>query len=442
MKRRTFLSGVIALCTYLSAGFQIVRASKAFSRNKVVWGGTGFNVPYDEIDLKLSRINSSLNSQDQQGWAVWKSKLLSALLSNFSGQVSGVGDLLAFESDPGLIFSLGFDYENFLRIDIAPGEVRSDLLVSADKNPSLAELSDGSHDFVFYYLFSSVRVYSVKLPRDGRGMITLAYSQPIRAFNRGLLSNSELQETNFVIESLMDDGADFSILSKFEKAARTLSVAKAIFEPKHLRVTSSIISIEASEVFHTLDLQDVFNPNFFAAVVGLSINRVFGSSVLPFVMTDYLGTTLSRRFNKNPGISKIFASMDDANAATYSIELRVTKVLRKISAENASIQQIARGLAMEIGFYDKGVKKPMFLTKLVKVEKREQTKGDREESWYRSNDSIYFYYLIDDMVNDFFKGIDSGDSSLLASAGVRPQDVTRDQINGLKNVLLECRYGT
>lgn len=441
MRRRTLLSGVLALCAYPSSGIQIVRASSAFSRNKVVWGGTGFNVPHSEIDVKLSRIKSSLNSQDQKGWAVWNRKLLSGLLSNFSGQVSGADDLLAFESDPGLIFSLGFDYENFLRIDIEPGEVRSDLMVSTDKDSSLAELTDGSHDFVFYYLFSSIRVYSVKLPRDGRGIVTLAYSQPIRAFNRGLLLNSELQENNFVIETLMDDGADFSILAKFEKSARTLSVAKAIFEPKHLRVRSSIISVEASEVFHVLGLQDVFNPNFFAAVVGLSINRVFGSSVLPFVMTDYLGTTLSRRFDKNPEISKIFESMDDADAATYSINLRVTKVLRKISGENASIQQIARGLAMEIGFYDKGAKDPMFVTKLVKVEKREQTKGDREESWYRSNDSIYFYYLVDKMVRDFFMGIESGEAQLLGSAGIRPQDVTQDQINSLKTILLECRYG-
>ena len=96
---------------------------------------------------------------------------------------------------------------------------------------------------------------------------------------------------------------------------------------------------------------------------------------------------------------------------------------------------------MEIGFYEKGARNPMFATKLVKVEKREQTKGDREESWYRSNDSIYFYYLVDKMVRDFFMGIESGEAQLLGSAGVRPQDVTRDQINSLKTILLECRYG-
>ncbi len=78
------------------------------------------------------------------------------LTEGFDGIVeSGPGIKLKFESDPGLIFSVGFDYENFLRIDIEPGEL-------------LGDGADGEKDISFYYLFSSIRMYSIQLPRQQR----------------------------------------------------------------------------------------------------------------------------------------------------------------------------------------------------------------------------------------------------------------------------------
>ena len=69
---------------------------------------------------------------------------------------------LRFESDPGLIFSVGFDAK--IRIDIEPGELSGDG-------------SDGERDISFYYLFSSIRMYSIQLPRQQRGQIGLSDSR-------------------------------------------------------------------------------------------------------------------------------------------------------------------------------------------------------------------------------------------------------------------------
>ena len=125
---------------------------------------------------------------------------------------------------------------------------------------------------------------------------------------------------------------------------------------------------------------------------------------------------------------------------TY-VDFSVNKVLRKISAENASKQQIVRGLAMDISFLSSADNSVVFKTTLVRVEKREQVKGAREESWYRSNDSLYFYYAIEKMIGDFFEGVKRLDMNLLKNAGVRPQDVTQSDLERLKLLLESCRYG-
>ena len=120
---------------------------------------------------------------------------------------------LRLESDPGLIFSVGFEYENFLRIDIEPGELSGDG-------------SDGERDISFYYLFSSIRMYSIQLPRQQRGQIGLVYSKPIRSFNRSLLRAGGSAEESFVRETLMG-GEQFSTLTKFGELINQVSVEES-----------------------------------------------------------------------------------------------------------------------------------------------------------------------------------------------------------------------
>ena len=427
MKRRQVLA--------LPAGLALIPLSSLVSRysyanlgeRSVVWGGSGFNVPNDEIKLRLVRINQSLEAGNQAGWRLWTDTLFANLEKDFNGVItSGPGMKIEYESDPGLIFSLGFDYENFLRIDILPGELPGDD-------------ADGERDISFYYLFSSIRVYSVRLPRQSKGQINLVYSQPVKAFNRAMLDTREHSENDFVLETLMAD-ADYTTLSKFKALVGRISVDESFFEPSHLRVRSARISPEALGTLSSLELGREFNTNFFAAMIGVAANQSFEASVLPFVMTDYLSSTLRSRFDKEPEIGAIFKDMD-ADVASYYVDFSVNKVLRKISAENASKQQIARGLAMDISFLNSSDNSVIFKTTLVRVEKREQVKGAREESWYRSNDSLYFYYAVEKMIGDFFEGVKRLDMNLLKNAGVRPQDVTQSDLEGLKLLLESCRYG-
>ena len=427
MKRRQFIK--------LPAGLAMFQLGALFSRlshaglgdRAVVWGGSGFNVPNDEVDLRLERVSRSLDAEGQAGWKRWIDALFTNLEAGFNGVITnGPGMKIEYESDPGLIFSLGFDYENFLRIDILPGELPGDD-------------ADGERDISFYYLYSSIRVYSVQLPRQSKGQINLVYSQPVKAFNRSMLDTREDSENDFVLETLMAD-ADFTTLSKFKALVGRISVDESFFEPSHLRVRSARVLPEALSKLASLKLDREFNANFFAAMIGVSANQSFEASVLPFVMTDYLSSTLRSRFDKEPEIGAIFEDMDD-DVASYYVDFSINKVLRKISAENASRQQIARGLAMDISFINSADNSVVFKTTLVRVEKREQVKGAREESWYRSNDSLYFFYVVEKMIGDFFEGIKKLDPGLLKNAGVRPQDVTHEELGALQTLLTSCRYG-
>ena len=427
MKRRQFIALPVGLGLFPLGSFVSPSVYASLGGRAVVWGGSGFNVPNDEIKLRLERINRSLEAGGQAGWKLWIDALFTQLKTGFNGVITnGPGMKIEYESDPGLIFSLGFDYENFLRIDILPGELPGDD-------------ADGERDISFYYLFSSIRVYSVRLPRQSKGQINLVYSQPVRAFNRAMLDAEENSENNFVLETLMAD-ADYTTLFKFKALVRRISVEENFFEPNHLRVRSALISPEALSTLSSLELDQEFNANFFASMIGVSANQSFEASVLPFVMTDYLSSTLRSRFDKEPEIGAIFKDMDD-DVASYYVDFSVNKVLRKISAENASKQQIARGLSMDISFINSADNSVVIRTTLVRVEKREQVKGAREESWFRSNDSLYFYYAIETMIGDFFKGVKRSDMNLLKNAGVRPQDVTRSDLERLKSLLESCRYG-
>lgn len=428
MRRRSLIQGAVA-ATHAGILSAVLPRSvfAALSGSPVVWGGSGFNVPNDEIELRLNRVSRSLDRDGQSGWTTWIDRLYSSLRLGFNGVVTnGPGMKIAYESDPGLIFSMGFDYENFLRIDVQPGELQGDD-------------SDGERDISFYYLFSSIRIYSIVLPRQSRGRINLVYSQPVKAFNRGMLATDDKIESAFILETLMGD-ADYTALSKFRSLVGRLSVEESFFEPKHLRVRNVAISSEASDAFRSLKLNETFNANFFASMVGVSVNQSFDASVLPFVMTDYLSSTLRSRFDKEPEISEIFRDMD-GDVASFYIDLSVKKVLRKVTAENASKQQIARGLSMEISFIDVMTQERSFQTTLLRVEKREQVKGAREEAWYRSNDSLYFYYVIEKMIGDFFEGVKTLNPALLLNAGVRPQDATQTDLLELQRLLESCRYG-
>ena len=427
MKRRQFVTLPAGLALFPLGLFVSSYGYASLGDRAVVWGGTGFNVPNDEIKVRLERVNRSLEARGQAGWKLWIDALFANLKTGFNGVITnGPGMKIEYESDPGLIFSLGFDYENFLRIDILPGE-----LPGSD--------ADGKRDISFYYLFSSIRVYSVKLPRQRKGQINLVYSQPVKAFNRAMLDATDNSEDDFVLETLMSD-ADYTTLSKFKALVGRISVDESFFEPRHLRVRSARISSEAQSTLSSLKLNKGFNPNFFASMIGVSANQSFEASVLPFVMTDYLSSTLRSRFDKEPEIGAIFKDMDD-DVASYYVDFSVNKVLRKISAENASKQQIARGLAMDISFINSIDNSVIFKTTLVRVEKREQVKGAREESWYRSNDSLYFYYVIEKMIGDFFEGIKLSDPQLLKNSGVRPQDTTQKDLQMVKSLLESCRYG-
>lgn len=427
MKRRQFVALPVGLVLVPLGSLISPNSHARLGDRAVVWGGSGFNVPNDEIELRLERVNRSLEADGHAGWKLWIDSLFANLKKGFNGVITnGPGMKIEYESDPGLIFSLGFDYENFLRIDILPGE-----LPGND--------GDGERDISFYYLFSSIRVYSVMIPRQSRGRINLVYSQPVKAFNRTMLDTGENSENDFILETLMAD-ADFTTLSKFKTLVGRISVDESFFEPRHLRVRSARISPEVLSTLASLKLNQEFNANFFASIIGVSANQSFEASVLPFVLTDYLSSTFRSRFDKEPEIGAIFKDMDD-DVASYYVDFSVNKVLRKISAENASKQQIARGLAMDITFINSAEKSVVFKTTLVRVEKREQVKGPREESWYRSNDSLYFYYVIEKMIGDFFEGVKMSDMNLLKNAGVRPQDVTQSDLERLKSLLESCRYG-
>lgn len=404
-----------------------VAAQTQVSDSKVVWGGSGFNVPFDEIVFRLGRVNQSLEADNGIGWKNWIDTLYSALAQGFNGVVETGPDIeIEFSSDPGPIFSVGFDYENFLRIDIEPGEVPDDP-------------SNGADDLAFYWLFSSIRIYTIRIPRQGSGLISLVYSKPVRSFNRSLLRTGERSENAFVIETLLSSES-FSLSTKFNQTVAKIGFEESFFEPKHIRIRSVQISTKALDLFTTLGLEKVFNSNFFASVFGVAINQSFEASVLPFVMTDYLGRTLAKRFDQELDVDQIFKDMD-SDIASYYVEIDIKGGLRKIVGETAGQQLISRGLAMEARFIDAGTGQEIFKARLLKAERREQVLGRKNETWYRSNDSLYFCLLVEKMVNDFFEGLKTENFDLLAGVGIKAKDMNQETLKRIKKVLDSCRYG-
>ena len=404
-----------------------VAAQTQVSDSKVVWGGSGFNVPFDEIVSRLGRVNQSLEADNGIGWKNWIDSLYSALAKGFKGVVETGPDIeIEFSGDPGPIFSVGFDYENFLRIDIEPGEVRDDP-------------SNGANDLAFYWLFSSIRIYTIRIPRQGSGLISLVYSKPVRSFNRSLLRTGERSENAFVIETLLSSES-FSLSTKFNQTVAKIGFEESFFEPKHIRIRSVQISTKALDLFTRLGLEKVFNSNFFASVFGVAINQSFEASVLPFVMTDYLGRTLAKRFDQELDVDQIFKDMD-SDIASYYVEIDIKGGLRKIVGETAGQQLISRGLAMEARFIDAANGQEFFKARLLKAERREQVLGRKNETWYRSNDSLYFCLLVERMVDDFFKGLKTENFDLLASVGIKAKDMNQEPLKRIKKVLDSCRYG-
>lgn len=431
--RRSVLKSALGLPLVSAvAGWGRSAWSAAVDEMVVIWGGTGFNVQFDEIKVKLPLISESLEGNNQRSFYEWRVRASEALKRQFKGEViSSPEEKISTQGDLRLILSIGFDYENFTQL----------LIPEALLDQKAIDAGLDSKDISYYYLFSSIRTYSVKLPRDGGGQVTLVYSKPVKSAGESLLARgSRSARSDFVLQTLMGERRA-TTLEKFSELAAQLAVQEAFFEPKHLRVRSVTFSDQARNELVKLKLDQVFNENLFASVAGVSLNEAFGSSVIPFVVTDYLGRTLANRFKQEQEMNKIFQNMEKKELASFYIDLNVAKVLRKISGENASLQQIARGFAVDISFHDVDQGREIFRTKLVRVEKREQAKGAAEEAYYRGNDSVGLYELLDTMMASFFQGVAKADRSVLKESGVRDKDATDEQIRGLAASLEETRYG-
>ena len=432
--RRSILKALLGLSLVPSIASWSGRAWSAAEDLVVIWGGTGFNVQFDEIKVKLPLIRESLESNNQSNWYQWRVKASDALKKYFRGEViSSPEEKISTRGDLRLILSVGFDYENFTQLLVPEGQLGQEA-----KDAGL-----DTKDISYYYLFSSIRTYSVKLSRNGGGQVTLVYSKPIKAAGETLLLKGSVQARNkFILNTLMGE-RKATTLQKFAGLASELALKEAdVFSPpKHLRVRSVTFSAQARNELATIKLDRVFNENLFASVAGVSVNEAFGSSVIPFVVTDYLGRTLANRFKQEQDMNEIFQNMEKSELASMFIDLNVSKVLRKISGETPSLQQIARGFAVDIGFYDVERGSEIFRTKLVRVEKREQAKGAAEEAYYRGNDSVGFYELLDTMMSSFFQGVARNDRVTLKQSGVRDKDASDNQIKALASSLEETRYG-
>ena len=431
-RRSVLKAGVMAPLTSTSIGWGSSAFGAAPEDMMVIWGGTGFNVQYDEIKTKLPLINEALADNDQDNFYQWRVKAAEVLKRRFRGEViSSPTESISTAGDLNLILSVGFDYENFTQL----------LIPDALLDQKAIDAGLDKRDISYYFLFSSIRTYSVRLARDGGGQVTLVYSKPIKVAGEDLLpKNSVIARNDFVIHTLMGD-RKATTLDKFSELAAVLALEDAFSEPKHIRVRSVTFSDQAAGELGKLKLSQIFNANLFASVAGVSVNEAFGSSVIPFVVTDYLGRTLANRFSQWQDITRIFENMESIELASYYIDLNVSKVLRKISAENASLQQIARGFAVDISFYDADQGSEIFRTKLVRVEKREQASGAANEAYYRGNDAVSLYELLETMMISFFEGVAKTDRPALRESGVRDKDATDQQIRSLATRLEETRYG-
>ena len=79
MKRRQLVALPVGLALVPLGPLISSYALASFGARAVVWGGSGFNVPNDEINLRLERVNRSLEAGGQAGWKRWIDSLLSLI---------------------------------------------------------------------------------------------------------------------------------------------------------------------------------------------------------------------------------------------------------------------------------------------------------------------------------------------------------------------------
>jgi len=416
-RRHLFLQVIGGSSLVLALNNKFVYAKNNPRTDMVLWGGLGYSVSQNEIDIRLPNVSKAI---DSVGFKNVVSGFTNLLEKKYPGGVKeDPKSLLSSKDDPILIFMVSIDYEQMILIP-------TDMTEIGDKS------AKENLETQISYIYAQAQVIYFDLPRQGAsdGELRILYSLPFRVKSIAPHPAKDVTKRLIHFKDLLHN-----LTETFGNEIASASYRDSILLKK-LKVNSVLISQEANTTIKEIGIEKIFDQNFLGQAFSSSLAEHGGLSVLPYIANDLFGT-LKRRYDNYPDISKVFDRFSKIDELDYAIDLTVHKVLRKSNGGNATNVLYSRGLSVFVKLTDTISRKIIFDKKILLIESNELPKSmfDRLQDF----DMRYLVQISIKLFDEFVAGVMMEDKEKLKSVGI---DISKDtgDIKALKAALLQCKY--
>jgi hypothetical protein len=405
--RRIFIQGLVALPVGLLALPQRARAQMP---PEFYWSGVGFSVPESE---KTKRFPQILAGVDLRGG-------MSQLESAFSGQLANVFGEENVHRDPfelldldevqgSLLFSVVFDYEQFLEI------------------PDLG--AKGGQDLVNSMIFATATIFVVS---DDE--LRIKYSIPF--YTKAQPVKKPLPE---IASKMLFDGFDAgqSIVEYMgSKVAEKKFEESACYTPL-LKVVNSSIREKAATILGEVGIDGWVTNEFVGNVLSSSLAMKGGMSVLPHKANSSIGFKgLVGRF-KNREASDLLRGLSDLQPdIIFDVEVR--KIVRKLSGSTATNRTYTRFVVLQVVAKESIDATTIFDGKIGFGAKHEVPISMMKNGKLPALDSNLYFQIIISLIDTFVEGVMKQDWEKLESINLK-RDTNAAQVGALADLLTKAR---
>jgi hypothetical protein len=407
LSRRIFLQGLAALPIALLA-----KQERALAQigPEFYWSGVGFSVAEAEKTKYFSQI---LNGLELRGGMSQLESAFSSQLANVFGEENVHRDpfeMLDLDEIQGsLLFSVVFDYEQFLEI------------------PDLG--AKGGQDLVNSMIFATATIFVVS---DDE--LRIKYSIPF--YTKAQPVKMPLPE---IASTMLFDGFDEG-QSIVEYMGSKISEKKfeesACYTPL-LRVVNSTIRDKASTILREVGIDGWVTDEFVGSVLSSSLAMKGGLSVLPHKANSSIGFKgLIGRF-KNREASDLLRGLDELQPdITFDIEVR--KIVRKLSGSTATNRTYTRFVVLKIVATESIDGKAVFDGKIGFGANHEVPISMMKDGKLPALDSNLYFQIIISLIDTFVEGVMKLDWEKLESINLKKAE-NESQVGALADLLTKAR---
>lgn len=414
MKRRSWNKGLLGLgLTGLGVNWPMPsHAQKAPRADRVLWGGLGYSVVNADIPQRFPKLSKIL---EQIGLGKFDSMLAARLSSVYPGGVSGdPAKMIDGNSDPELLFTVSFDYEQVIMV---PND-------------------GGSGDFQLSFIYALAQVYYLDMPRSNgnEGDLRILYSFPFRVQSGETARPGNATDILANVQKLLLN-VDNSLINVFSRRVATKKFREGN-TPKRLKVRSVTLTPESTSVLSSLGVADAMGSDFFGQTFTASLAEQGDLSVLPYLRNDTL-SVMSSRFTNQPNLARIFDRYAKNDANDFVIDLNIFRTLRQSNGGNVANVLYARGMSVFVKVTDLNRNTVIFDKKILLIENNELPRAmfDRLKDY----DLRYMVQIAIKLFDHFARGVMKDDQAAIKMVGLDPVKDMAD-IKALRDALQVCRY--